>query len=218
MENILKSVSIFNGISDESKQKIKKLITPPVIYRQNEKIIRAGQSIKEVCIILDGLIRCEEVAYNEKQLDVFYFSTGVTFPFYMLFGGESVHTFNAYAVKKTKVLWLKWEDLEPIIKEDSKFLFNILTFIAEYTCYSKMIARCIEYKKVSERIAYWLLHLTRDSEAIYVPMSQEILSDILKVNRSSLNQELVNLQKLNVIEIKNKEIKILDRIYLEEML
>ena len=81
-----------------------------------------------------------------------------------------------------------------------------------------MISRCIEYRKVSERIAYWLLHLTKSSEAVHVPVSQEILSDILKLNRSSLNQELVNLQRLNVIEIKNKEIRILDRDYLEEQL
>lgn len=95
---------------------------------------------------------------------------------------------------------------------------NILTFVSEYTCYNKMLARCVKYRKVSARLAYWLLHLTRDSEALYFPMSQEILSDILHVNRSSLNQALVALQKQNVIEIKDQQITILDRYYLEDLL
>lgn len=218
MKDLLLNTSIFNGISDESKEAVKKIKKRVIKYKVNEQVIRAGDRIDDVCIITNGLLRCIEVSPTGKDLDAFYFSTGVTFPFYMLFGGEKYHSFNTFAVKKTTAVWIPWKELEPIIRNDKVFMNNILIFVSEFMCYSKMIARCIEYRKVIERISYWLLHLTKSSEAVYVPMSQEILSDILKVNRSSLNQELVNLQRLNVIEIKNKEIKIIDREYLETQL
>lgn len=218
MENDLLNISIFKDISEESKLAISKIKKIRKRYRQDELLIRSGERIQDICIIESGVVRCLEMAHTSNVLDSFYFSAGVSFPFYMLFGGEQKYTFDVYSVKRTKVIWIPWKELEPIIKKDMKLMNNILIFVSEYTCYNKMIARCLEYRKISERFAYWLLHLSKSSEAIHVPMSQEILSDILKVNRSSLNQEIVNLQRLNVIEVKNKNIIILDRMYLENLL
>lgn len=212
------NISIFKGVSEERKHELKLVNKRFETFKPGEKIIRVGSKINEVCVILDGIVRCVEYGPGKKEIDSFYFTTGVTFPFYMLIGGEKFHSFDTFAVKKTKVMWLPWDEIEPIINKDIVLMHNILVFIAEFTCYNKMIARCLEYRRVQDKIAYWLLHLSKSSEAVFVPMTQDILSDILQVNRSNLNKELMNLQRLKVIEINKQEIKILDRDYLEYLL
>lgn len=69
-----------------------------------------------------------------------------------------------------------------------------------------------------DRLAYWLIKINNPKNWIELPISQDILSDILHVNRSTLNQEITKLQKLGVIETERKRIRVLDIEYLESIL
>lgn len=90
---------------------------------------------------------------------------------------------------------------------------NILKFVAEYTCFNKLVIRATQYSKVSQRLAYWILHL-QEVDYLKLPTSQTMLADILRVNRPSLNQELKKFAEDKAIYIEGMEIRVLDRDYL----
>lgn len=218
IEELLKTIYILNGISEESKNKLRKLSYREVDYSSKELIVKSGQEINEICFILKGGLKCTEYTPSGKELNSSYFNTGISYPFYLLYGGETHYFFNIYAVKKTKLVWFKWEDIKPIIESDVVFTANILKEVANYTCYNKMILRGVQYRRVLDRLAYWLIKINNPKNWIELPISQDILSDILHVNRSTLNQEITKLQKLGVIETERKRIRVLDIEYLESIL
>lgn len=100
--------------------------------------------------------------------------------------------------------------------EDIVLTKNILKFVAEYTSFNKLVIRATQYTKVIERLSYWILHLD-EVDYLKLPTSQEMLSDILRVNRPSLNQELKFLRDNKIIEFKGMDFKIIDRKYLENI-
>lgn len=212
---------IFKNISDKSKKAIEKMNKIEADYQANEKILSAGDPIDHICVIVRGVLKSTEYTIDGKELNSSYFfgedvyPGGDAFPFYMVYGGMRNHVSHTYCVKKASVVWLPVEELLPIVNEDPVFLKNVLTFVAQYTCHSKLLLRCVQYRRVKDRLAYWLTHINNPKEIICIPNSQEVLADILHVNRSSLNQALQGYVEEGIIQIDGREIQVLEN---EELL
>ena len=218
VEDIFWDRMIFRGISEESKKAIENMPKEECSYKANELIMNVGDPIESICIILSGALKSTEYTSEGKELNSSYYFAGDAFPFYLVYGGTKNNFSNTYALKKSRVIWLKVNDLIPVIDNDQVFLHNVLRFVAEYCCYSKLIIRCTQYRRVLDRLCFWMLYIKNPDEIIYIPNSQEVLADILHVNRSSLNQELKHLHKEGVIRIDKKRIKVLDKEYLYSVL
>jgi len=220
---------IFKNISKDSREAILKINSRECVYAANELIIEEGEEIKDICVILEGVLKSTEYTSDGKELNSSYFYVGKkinssypfagdAFPFYLIYGGIKRYFFNTYSVKKSRVIWLPVKELLPIIERDSIFLKNVLQFVAEYACYSKIILRGVQYRKIEDRLAYWMLNLNDPDKDIPIPYSQEVLADILHVSRSSLNQELKRLKNEKIISYNGKSIKILNKNYFKERL
>ncbi|MEG0250299.1 Crp/Fnr family transcriptional regulator [Peptostreptococcus sp.] len=218
MDNLFWDRMIFKGISEESKNAIENMHMVESSYHANDLVMNEGEAIESVGIILSGALKATEYTAGGKELNSSYYFGGDAFPFYLVYGDIKNYFSDTYALKKSKVVWLKVEELVPIIDNDQIFLHNILRFVAEYCCYSKLIIRCTQYRKVMERLSFWLLYVKNPEELIDIPNSQEVLADILHVNRSSLNQELKLLENQGIITLDRKKIKVLDKNYLEAIL
>lgn len=209
---------IFEGISEESKAAIRNMNKKEKLYHPNELVIEEGEKIKNICVILEGALKATEYTSSGKELNSSYYFGGDAFPFYLVYAKVKRYFFNTYALKKTRVVWLPVDELKEIIDKDQVFLHNVLRFVAEYCTYNKVTMRAIQYRKVSERLSYWILNINDPSKIITIPNSQEVLADILHVNRSSLNQELKRLDKKGVIQLENKKIMVLNKKYLESLI
>lgn len=212
---------IFRNISEESKEAIIKMNKINADYQANEKILSEGDPIDHICIIVSGVLKSTEYTIDGKELNSSYFfgedvyPGGDAFPFYMVYGGMKHHLSHTYCVKKASVVWLPVEELKPIINNDPVFLKNVLIFVSQYTCHSKLLLRCVQYRKVKDRLAYWLTYMNDPNKTISIPNSQEVLADILHVNRSSLNQALQSYIEEGILSIEDKEIQVLKK---EELL
>ncbi|MBF0714434.1 Crp/Fnr family transcriptional regulator [Gemella sp. GH3] len=218
MEKLFSTIHIFEGISEKSKEALRTIKRREAKYSSNDLVIESGEDIKEICIILEGVLRCTEFTNTGKSVNSSYYGPGVSFPFYMLYGGETKYSFDTYAIRKTKVVWFAWDDIKNIIENDIKFMKNVMIYIAEFTCYNQRILRALQYRRVKDRLVYWLVNINNPSITINIPISQGVLADILHVNRSTLNKELNLLQESGAISIGNKRIEVLDFQYLKDLL
>lgn len=212
--------AIFEGIAESSKEAIRELDYWEATYHANEMILSEGAPIDHFCIMLEGVIKTTEYTSDGKQLNSSYFFGGETlpggdaFPFYMVYGEQSHYFCDTYCVKRARVIWLPVAQLCPVIERDPVFLLNILRFVSAYAQYSKHLMRCVQYRKVEDRLAYWLMNLNDPTQRIAIPNSQEVLADMLHVNRSSLNQALKYVEEKGVIRRQGKYIWVQDPDYL----
>lgn len=218
MEELFWNRLIFKNISEESKRAIKCMDKKECHYDAGQLVIGEGEDIDSICIIMKGVLKSTEFTPSGKELNSSYFFSGDAFPFYLVYSGVKKYYFNTYALKKSWVIWLKVEELIPIIDRDLQFSRNIISFVSEYTSYSKLILRCVQYRRIVDRLAYWLLYMNDSYKPVKIPGSQEVLADILHVNRSSLNQALSGLEKDGIIDIEKKYIIVRDHESLESFI
>ncbi len=215
---------IFRNISPASKEAIEKMNKSIRSYAANELIIDEGEPIDQICVILSGVLKSTEYTAEGKELNSSYFFEGQglpggdAFPFYLVYGGEKTYFFSTYCLKKAKVVWLPVKELFPIIEKDPVFLHNVLVFVSQYSRYSRAMLRCVQYRKVADRLAFWLTHVNDPAEPIRIPNSQEVLADMLHVNRSSLNQTLREMDDTGLIMLQGRTILVLDEGSLRELL
>lgn len=95
---------------------------------------------------------------------------------------------------------------------------NMTEFISRYCNYNKKVIRTTAYLKVIQRLSFWLLTSMDANKTYHLPGTQGVLADILQTNRSSLNQELRKLEKMNAIVINKRQIKIIDSGILEDII
>ncbi|MDO5018203.1 MAG: Crp/Fnr family transcriptional regulator [Lagierella massiliensis] len=217
-EDIL-SRPLFKNISTESLAKLLRTNSKRKHYESNEVIFRKGENIKYFCIIERGLLKTSEYTNRGKEMSSSYFyyekNLGTdypfaidAFPFYLIYGGTGKHTMDIYAVKSTTLIKIPIEEFKPIIESDSIFMLNVLNFVSQFACYGQIMLRAVEYRRIEERLAYWMLNVNESRKNIYIPYSQEVLAEMLHVNRSSLNQELGRLREQGLIDIYKRKITI----------
>ena len=208
---------LFDGILESSKAKIKKLDVIEKVFNAGEKVLEKDSDLKYALFIEKGCLKACEYMINGKEIVSSYYFAGDAFPFYLYFGNTSKFPYDVYATKKTNVYFLPLKEFEKIMDEDIVLTKNILKFIAEYTCFNKLVIRATQYSKVSQRLAYWILHLD-EVDYLKLPTSQAMLADILRVNGSSLNQELKKLSDEKIIEVKGKDIIVQNREFLHDII
>ncbi len=213
----LSKFKIFDKISESSKEKLKQAKIIKKTFTANELVAVKGDKLNHALLINKGCLRAIEYMIDGKEMVSSYYTESDAFPFYLHFGKTSHLPYDVYALKKSEVLFLPFDIVEEIIQDDIVFMKNILEFVAEYTCFYRLLLRATQYNKVVQRIAYWLLHVD-EIDSLKFPSSQNMLANILRVNRPSLNQELKKLCQLKVIEMKKMKFEILNREYLENLI
>lgn len=208
---LLFKLDLFQFVSEETKQKINQLNKEVVNYRVNELIHRNGDLINRIGILISGSLKATNYSREGKEVDTFYFFSVDCFPMYLIYGGQNYYPYNVYSFKRSKIIWFDRHKFLSIVESDPQLLKNVLCMISNYTCYNKLLLGASQYYKVSQRLAYWLLEsYSSGKEYVEIPSSQEVLSNLLMVNRSSLNQELKKLEKSGLIYVDHRKIYIED--------
>ena len=220
---------LFEKISTESIAKLLRTNSIMEDYETNEIVFRKGEDLNYFCIVVKGLLKSSEFTTKGKEISssYFYYLKDMgrdyafaidAFPFYLIYLGHGKHTMDTYAVKNSTIIKVPVEELMPIVESDPVFMKNVLTFVSKFAYYSQVMLKTVEYRRIEERLAYWMLEVNESQNSIRIPYSQEVLAGMLHVNRSTLNQELGRLREEELITISNKRIIIKDVEYFKNLI
>lgn len=203
------NTKILDEIPLKIRQEMKGIVCSKRSYRPGELIVSEGDIIRNVGIVDKGLLKSVDTTYDGKQQSASFFFERDIFPLYLIYGGCMQYFFNTYCIKNATISWMPVTEFKALADKNRDMIYLVLQYVAGYACYNKMLMRALHYRKVSERLAFWLLNFHVAGKSFVLPYSQEILADILYVNRSCLNQELRRLERENIISRKGREITIL---------
>ncbi len=208
---------IFDNISEKSRRRLNMLHIKKKRFAANEIVKRQGDKLTAALLIDSGCLRTIDYTIDGQEKVSSYYSAHDAFPFYLYFGKTANFPYDVYALKNSDVFFLPFAAVKEIINDDIVFMKNIMEFIAEYTCFYRLLLRATQYPKVVQRIAYWLLHIDEIDRLKY-PSNQKMLANMLRVNRPSLNQELKKLHQDEIVRIKGMHFKIVNREFLENLI
>lgn len=189
-------------------------------YQGSETIHPQGDRISHFGIVVEGLLKAVNHTVNGVELCQNYFEKKDIFPELLYFSGKTYYTYSLAAAKKSTVAWIPVQVMAEMLERDTQLMYSLLLYISQRGLKDQLYLNCLNYQTIRERVAHWIVGMNDIAPGgiIRMPSSQAILANMLHVSRSSLNQELKQMEKQGFFQIKNHMMYVRDVDRLSDLL
>ena len=188
-------------------------------YPDGEKIVTCGEECNHLKFLISGEIRSELVTQNEKmKISEKILAPNVIAPEH-LFGRDTYFPANLYAVGTVGIMQIEKASVVQMLQEEPIFLINLLNILSRRSQKALESFTSFSSSDLKERLAFWILSLTQQkSTDIHVICKQKDLYSFFGVQRSVFLSTLDRLKEEGIIDYDTKEIVVLDRSRLKDLL
>lgn len=102
-----------------------------------------------------------------------------------------------------------------LAREDPAFMNSLLGYVGGYCAMLAQLIACNRLHRVDQRCARWLLMTYDRTDSPDFPMTQERLSMMLGAQRPTITSVMAKLREAGCIENRRRQVRIIDRAYLE---
>jgi len=213
---------IFQGISSGEIAHILNLVHHQIKTFDKETIIAfSGDECKNLYILIEGSVRGETVDFRGKIIKIEDINSPDTFAEAFLFSDESNLLVNIITNTQAKILIIYKSDLLQLFNLNRKILENYLKIISNRFIVVTKKLKFLSLKTIKGKLANYILSLERKhkgKQQFSMGKTQEQLAEYFGVTRPSLARTIGEMQNDGFFEITRKEIKILDKNALIELL
>ncbi len=222
MYSKISETPIFKGINPGEVVHILNLVHHQIKTYDPETIIAySGDECINLYILIEGSVRGEVVDFKGKVIKIEDINAPDTFAEAFLFADENNLLVNIVTNIKTKILIIYKDDLLQLFKSNKKILENYLNITSNRFVLVTKKLKFLSLKTIKGKLANYILGLERKNKGkqhFLIDKTQEQLAEYFGVTRPSLARALGEMKDEGLIEIKRKEIKIIDRNSLVRML
>lgn len=212
--NILKTIPLFESLSDENIQNLADLLRRMTI-RAGEVLFREGDEGTALYIIHQGRIKISMSKMLDK-LTLAILGPGEFLGEMALLDGQP-RSADVVALEETQLYALNRKDFLVFLKNNDNAVFNILRALSMRLRKTDNLLAEMCFLGLSARLAKKLVELAAVPEQeqnaakeYCLQISQQELANILGVSRESVNKELKVLRSRKILSTSRKSIKIND--------
>lgn len=206
-------------ISDSRYENIRTRFTQKT-YRAGECIQSEGDTITHFGIVVSGILKAVSYSRDGEELCNAYFEEEDIFPEFLYLSGSRHYTYLLYVEKRAEVLWIPIFLLEEMLSADAGLVSALLCYVSQRGLKNQLYLNCLNYQTVRERIAYWIVGIRKieSRQEVHMPRSQRIFANMLHVSRSSLNQELKQMEREGFFRLDKEKMLQVEGERLKELL
>jgi len=211
----LANISIFKGLkSAEIVQLLNSVSYHIHTYEPESVIAFSSDNSSALFILIEGHVRGEMTSYNDKDIVISEIHAPDTFAEGFLFANKNKLLVNIIAVTKAKVLTIPKDELLKLLNKHTQILNNYLNITSNRFVLVSEKLKFLMFNTVRVKLAIYILDLEKefpDKKSFRLGKTHEELATLFAITRPALTRNLLSLKKDGFIEINNKEIKIIDR-------
>ena len=218
MKNISKflihSVLFKNKTQDEIDSALSTIRYTVKSYNEGDLIFSVDQETNYVGTILQGCVEVQKNLASGKVVTILYKKRGELFGEGSAFSKANTYPCNMYSKTESTILLIDKQNVLYLLSKDSVILSNFLSSIANRVLLLNLKTELLSYSSIQQKIAFPLLYLMdeyKHNNVVFLPYSKKTWSEHLNVSRPSLFRELKVLCNQSIICVKNREITILNK-------
>lgn len=217
--NILATSRLFSGIAPDDIQKMLVCLSATRReYTKDEIIVREGEPINEIGIILHGTAQSTKLNILGKQIIVsLHYPGGYT----AVLTAASLRRKCPMSVQALEPLTVLFIPTQRALSYCPKFctahkqlLENLFDSIAERALELHDRNDCLIMPTIRDKVLTYLIRVCRESRTrkITIPFDREAMAEYLNVDRSALSRELTWMKQDGLIDFYKNEFKLLKHI------
>ncbi|URA09720.1 Crp/Fnr family transcriptional regulator [Thermospira aquatica] len=205
---------LFQGISQEERERIQKLPWHEYTFEKKEIILRSGSEYKHLWIIISGECQAIFPSLVGEVFVVEKLRAPVVLASALLFASSSYLPVDVEAITPGKALYVEKSVWENILGECEILRKNFLREVSDKLLLISKRMMLFQLP-VEKRLLLYLSQMKKDSMEIHLPMSIENLAAYLFVTRQALCRVFRRLEKEGYLLQDRRTIRLQPR-FLEE--
>lgn len=210
--SLLKNTNMFMGISeDEIKIMLKCLSTRVVHFEKNEYILRSGEQIHSVGMVLSGLALIEKEDFWGRRTIIQEIIPGMAFAESYACLSQIPVEICVLASENTDIMFFDIKRILSVCTSacsfHTKLIQNLLKTMAQKNVDLTKKMDYMTKKTIRDRLLSYLSTESQKSgrSTFTIPFDRQELADYLSVDRSALSNEISKLQREGILSCqKNK--------------
>lgn len=189
-----------------------------VTYLKGETIMKQGAFAPYVLYVADGLARVFLQTSGKKQLNIRLVKQGDFMAFSSVFN-KNIYRYSAKALKDSTICMIDKSALKQLLIKNADFAMHITTRNSSNEDRYLEIIRNISDKQMRGKLASALLYLSSDKfsdEHVFQYLTRQEIADFASITIESAVKFIKEFEKEKLVELNGKDIKIINRLKLEE--
>ena len=190
-----------------------------VLFRKDDNLTKQGAFASYVLFIIDGFAKQYLEGDGIKNYNLRIIKPGEFVGLSVVFS-ENTFNYSSVALTDCHVFLVEKEAIAKVVKQNGMFAFNIIKRYCEQNTNLLNTVRNLMYKQMNGRMADTLLYLDslkNEKAEIFQILSRKDLADFAGISTESTVKLLKMFEKDGLIELKEKDLKILKYDLLREI-
>lgn len=188
-------------------------------YGEGTLIFSSGDQVNSFCIVTGGYVKGEMIDFTGRVIKIEDIKApGAIAPAFM-FGHRNRYPVNVIAMQNTSLVVIEKAGFLRMLKDNGIILINFLDMISNRSQFLSDKIRFLNFKTIKSKLAQYILELAGGNKTeIRLDRTQSDLADYFGVARPSVARALGELEELGIIETRGKNIRLLKRQGLSDLI
>ena len=181
-------------------------------YPKGNVVVIEGSRCEELGILLEGLLEVQTLYPSGKLLTLAQLKPVETFGEAILFSKMNKFPATIGAIKDSKIMFIKKENLINCLTNCHKFMENFLELLSNKLLILNKKVKMLSLESIRKKIENFLMeeYKKQGSNIIKVSLSRKEMAEHMGIQRPSLSRELIKMREEGIIEFDKKVIAIKD--------
>jgi len=181
-------------------------------YSKGNVVVIEGSKCEELGILLEGLLEAQALYPSGKLLTLTQLKPLEIFGEAVLFSKMNEFPATIEAIKDSKIMFIKKENLINCLTNCHKFMENLLELLSDKLLILNKKVKMLSLENIRKKIENFLVeeYKKQRSNIIKISLSRKEMAEHMGIQRPSLSRELIKMKKEGLIEFDKKTIIIKD--------
>ena len=212
MEFHLTNIPLFSGIEESE---FDKLLSSVVFQRRNypseSMVVSQGEECNRLLVLTEGAVKGEMISPTGKSLKIEDMESPTVLAPAFVFGKNNRFPVTIISTSAVKFVVIPRAELLKLFQLNKTVLQNFLAMISSRAQFLSEKLRFHSFKSLKAKLAFFLVNEAGDQDSFRLKHSQNELAELFGVTRPSVGRAFLLMQEEGIIDIRYKQVKILNR-------
>jgi len=216
--DIISGIPLFRGLPEKQLKEIEQ-ITAGRNFNKGEVIFSEGDDGNGFYVVAEGKVKIFKVSLEGKEKILHIYGSGHPFGEAPVFSGQKFPA-NAQAILKSNLLFFPRAAFVDLITKNPSLALNMLAVLSIRLKEFTIQIESLSLKEVPGRLAAYLIYLAGEQgkeDSVMLDISKGQLASLLGTIPETLSRIFARMSSQHLIEVKDRNIRFLDRSGLEEL-
>lgn len=211
---------LFTGISKENQQAfLTRLVSNREIVEKGETVVRQGEEIKYLYLLVKGTVRTEMITQEGNLLEIEFIDAVRPLASAFMYAQNNKFPVDVITIDECHFLLIPKEVWLKEMMQNEVLLTNFLKLNSNMIVFMSQKLQMISIKSIKGKLSLFILeHTTDQKNSFILKRNRTQLAEYFGVQRPSLARTISELVDREIIAIDKREVTVLKRDELKSVL